>query len=124
MNEKQSVTNFFKRWEFLLVALIAIVTLVNIQLTPYFLDTRNLMRATSDFMELGLMVLPMVFIIISGNIDLSVASTMAMCASLMGWLYMQGTNIWVAVAAALLLGLLAGFLNGYLIAKIKLPSWS
>ncbi|MCA9951088.1 MAG: ABC transporter permease [Anaerolineales bacterium] len=122
MNTKQTMTNFFKRWEFLLVVLIAVVTFVNIQLTPYFLDTRNLMRATSDFMELGLMMLPMVFIIISGNIDLSVASTMAMCASLMGWLYMQGTNIWVAVMAALLLGLLAGLLNGYLIAKVKLPS--
>ncbi|MFO7682647.1 MAG: ABC transporter permease, partial [Chloroflexota bacterium] len=74
MNSKQSMSNFFKRWEWLLVALIFIVTFANIQATPYFLDTRNLMRATSDFMELGLMMLPMVFIIITGNIDLSVAS--------------------------------------------------
>ena len=48
------------------------------------------------------MMLPMAFIIITGNIDLSVASTMAMCASLMGWLFMQGTNIWVAMAAGLI----------------------
>lgn len=122
MTSTSSLSRFFKRWEWLLVALIFIVTLVNARLTPYFLDTRNLMRATSDFMELGLMMLPMVFIIITGNIDLSVASTMAMCASLMGWLHMQGVNIWVAMAAALLLGLLAGFFNGYLIAKVKLPA--
>ena len=122
MTSKQSLTQFFKRWEWLLVALIFVVTVVNARLTPYFLDTRNLMRATSDFMELGLMMLPMVFIIITGNIDLSVASTMAMCASLMGWLHMQGVNIWVAVAAGLLLGLMAGFFNGYLIAKVKLPA--
>lgn len=122
MNSKQSMTNFFKRWEWLLVALIFIVTFANIQATPYFLDTRNLMRATSDFMELGLMMLPMVFIIITGNIDLSVASTMAMCASLMGWLHIQGVDIWTAMAAGLALGVLAGFLNGYLIAKIKLPA--
>ena len=122
MNNKQAIINFFKQWEWLLVALIVIVTVVNTQLTPYFLDTRNLMRATSDFMELGLMMLPMAFIIITGNIDLSVASTMAMCASLMGWLFMQGTNIWLAMAAGLLLGVLAGYLNGYLVAKVKLPS--
>ena len=122
MQSTQSLVQFFKRWEWLLVALIFIVTITNARLTPYFLDTRNLMRATSDFMELGLMMLPMVFIIITGNIDLSVASTIAMCASLLGWLHIQGTNIWVAVAAALLLGILAGFFNGYLIAKLKLPS--
>ena len=69
-----------------------------------------------------LMMLPMVSIIITGNIDLSVASTMAMCASFMGWLFMRGANIWAAVAAALLLGILAGLFNGYLVAKVKLPA--
>jgi rhamnose transport system permease protein len=121
MNNK-STLNFFKQWEWLLVALILLVTIVNARLTPFFLDTRNLMRATSDFMELGLMMLPMVFIIITGNIDLSVASTMAMCASFMGWLFMRGVNIWVAVAAALLLGVIAGLFNGYLVARVKLPA--
>lgn len=122
MKNKQTLIDFFKQWEWLLVALILIVTIVNSQLSPFFLNTRNLMRATSDFMELGLMMLPMVFIIITGNIDLSVASIMAMCASLMGWLHIQGVNIWVAMSAGLLLGVLAGLLNGYLVAKIKLPS--
>lgn len=121
MNNK-SALNFFKQWEWLLVALILLVTVVNARLTPFFLDTRNLMRATSDFMELGLMMLPMVFIIITGNIDLSVASTMAMCASFMGWLFMRGVNIWVAMAAALLLGIVAGLFNGYLVARVKLPA--
>jgi rhamnose transport system permease protein len=96
--------------------------LVNSQLSPFFLNTRNLMRATSDFMEMGLMILPMAFIIITGNIDLSVASVMAMCASLLGYLHIQGVNIWVAAAAALLLGILGGALNGFLVARIKLPS--
>lgn len=122
MKINKTALEFFRHWEWLLVALIIIVIVVNTRLTPYFLDTRNLMRATSDFMELGLMMLPMVFVIITGNIDLSVASTMAMCASLLGWLHIQGTNIWVAAAAALLLGPLAGFLNGYLVAKVKLPA--
>lgn len=119
---RRQLPGFFLRWEWLLVALIAIVVLVNSQLSPFFLNTRNLMRATSDFMEMGLMILPMVFIIITGNIDLSVASIMAMCASLLGHLHLQGVNIWVAAAAALLLGVLGGALNGFLVARIKLPS--
>ncbi len=112
----------FQRWEWMLVGLIVLVVLLNTQLSPYFLDALNLSRTSSDFMEMGLMMLPMVFIIITGNIDLSVASNLGMCASLMGWLFMQGVNIWVAAFAALLLGTLAGFFNGLLAARMKLPA--
>lgn len=114
--------DFFLRWEWLLVLLIGLVVLVNSQLSPFFLNLRNIMRATSDFMELGLMILPMAFIIITANIDLSVASALAMCASLLGYLHIQGVNIWLAASAALLLGLLGGALNGFLVARVKLPS--
>jgi rhamnose transport system permease protein len=73
-------------------------------------------------MEIGLMMLPMVFIIISANIDLSVASALGMSASFMGWLYNMGVNIWIAALAALVLGTLGGLLNGFLVARVKLPS--
>lgn len=119
---KRLTLGFFIRWEWLLVALIVVVVLVNSRLSPFFLNTRNLMRATSDFMELGLMILPMAFIIITANIDLSVASILAMCASLLGLLHINGVNIWIAVVAALLLGVMGGALNGYLVARVKLPS--
>jgi rhamnose transport system permease protein len=110
------------RWEVLLIALIAVVTIVTAQISPFFLQGANLARAARDFMELGIMILPMAYIIITGNIDLSVASTMGMCASLMGLLFNTGWNIWPAAGAALLLGLAAGLLNGVLVARLKLPS--
>jgi rhamnose transport system permease protein len=112
----------FQRWEWMLVALILLDVFINIRLTPFFLDARNLSRTSSDFMEIGLMMLPMVFIIITGNIDLSVASNMGMSASFMGLLHNLGVNIWVAALAGLLLGTLGGMLNGYLVAKVKLPA--
>ncbi|MCB0170933.1 MAG: ABC transporter permease, partial [Anaerolineae bacterium] len=119
---KPSLATTFLRWEWLLVALIIVVSLINIMLSPFFLQANNLFRTASDFMELGLMMLPMVFIIITGNIDLSVASMLGMCASFMGWLFNNGWNIWAAAGAALVLGGLAGLLNGYLIAKVRLPA--
>jgi len=119
---RQSLFAFFLRWEWLLVALIIVVSLFNSWLSPYFLEVNNLFRTSSDFMELGLMMLPMVFIIITGNIDLSVASNLAMCASFMGWLFNNGWNIWAAAGAALVLGGLAGLLNGFLVARVKLPA--
>jgi rhamnose transport system permease protein len=117
-----SLGRIFLRWEWLLVVLIVAVAVVNAGLSPFFLNTNNLLRTTSDFMELGIMMLPMVFIIITGNIDLSIASTLGLSASLMGWLYMGGWNIWLAVATALVVSVLAGLLNGVLIARLRLPS--
>ena len=112
----------FLRWEWMLVALILLDIFINMRLSPHFLDARNLSRTSSDFMEIGLMMLPMVFIIITGNIDLSVASTMGMSASFMGLLHNMGVNIWVAALAGLLLGTLGGMLNGFLVSRVKLPA--
>jgi rhamnose transport system permease protein len=110
------------RWEWLLVALILVMVTVNTQLSPFFLEPRNLLRASSDFIEIGIMMLPMVFIIITGNIDLSVASTLGLAASLLGFLHNAGWPIWAAAAAALAAGALCGLLNGVLIARFGLPS--
>src|SRR5258706_2411933 len=111
----------FQRWEWMLVGLILADMFINTRLSPFFLDALNLSRTSSDFMEIGLMMLPMVFIIITGGIDLSVASNLGMSASFMGWLYMAGVNIWVAALAALILGSLGCLLNGVLVARVKLP---
>ncbi len=119
---KRSFLATFQRWEWMLVGLILIDVLVNTRLSPYFFDARNLSRTSSDFMEIGLMMLPMVFIIITGNIDLSVASNMGMSASFMGLLHNMGVNVWVAALAGLILGTLGGLLNGVLVARVKLPS--
>ena len=119
---RRSLIDFIKNWEILLLALIIIVVVVNTNLSPYFLNAKNLSRTSSDFMEIGLMMLPMVFIVVTGNIDLSVASNMGMSASFMGLLHNMGVNIWLAALAGLALGTLGGLLNGYLIAKVKLPS--
>lgn len=112
----------FVRWEWLLVVLIIAVGAFNTWRSPFFLNGNNLLRSTSDFMELGIMVLPTVFIIATGNIDLSIASTLGLSASLMGWLYMGGWNIWLAMLVALVVSALAGLLNGVLIARLRLPA--
>src|SRR4051812_8912171 len=118
----KSIQQAFIRWESLLVALIIVAAIINGSMLPFFFNGNNLLRTTSDFMEIGLMMLPMVFIIVTGNIDLSIASILGLSASLMGWLYMGGWNIWLAVAVALVVSVLAGLVNGVLIAKLRLPA--
>lgn len=119
---RRSFLEYFRRWEWMMVALVVAVIIINSRISPYFLNAQNLSRTSSDFMELGLMMLPMVFIIITGNIDLSVASSLGMSASFMGLLYNFGVNIWVAAFCALILGSLGGLLNGFLVARVKLPA--
>lgn len=119
---RKSLLSYFMKWEWFLFVLILLVIFMNTRLSPFFLNAANLSRTSSDFMEIGLMMLPMVMIIITGNIDLSVASNMGMSASFMGLLHNMGVNIWVAALAGLTLGTLGGVLNGYLVARVKLPS--
>jgi len=110
------------RWEWLLVVLLILVCVINASLSPYFLDVRNLFDMTFNFMERAIIALPMAFIIISANIDLSVASILAMSTVLMAVIFQKGVNIWLASLLGLGIGTLAGWVNGVLTAKVRLPS--
>jgi len=111
------------RWEALLVALLIGVMIYNSLLSPYFLDTNNLLDNTSTFMEIGIIALPMTLIIISGNIDLSVASNAALCSVVLAKLnYSAGINIWLACLIALGVGTAAGLFNGIVTTKVRIPS--
>ena len=66
--------------------------------------------------------MPMTLIIITGEIDLSVASIAGLTSALMGVLWAGGMDIWLVLAISLLAGIAAGMFNGFLIAVLGLPS--
>lgn len=110
------------RWEWLLVLLIIVACFVNASLSRYFLDVDNLFDMTFNFMEKSLVALPMTFIIISGNIDLSVASNLAMSAVIMATAFQSGLNIWLAVFLGLCIGTIGGLINGLFVSRLRLPA--
>ena len=110
------------RWEALLVALLVGVVIYNAHLSPYFLDGANLLDNTSNFMEVGMLALPMTLIIICGHIDLSVGSNAALCSVIFATLWQHGWNVWLACLCALLVGTVAGLANGLIVTRIRLPS--
>lgn len=75
-----------------------------------------------DVIPTLLIAMPMTLIIITGEIDLSVASVAGVSSAVLGVLWAGGTGIWAAIAVALVCGLAAGALNGALIAFLQLPS--
>src|SRR5438094_7023658 len=110
-------------WEALLVILLLIGVVIGSVLSPYFLSSFNLEYAlTSNIMEIAIMALPMTLIIIAGEIDLSVASLLGLTSVVLGLLWQSGHPMWLAIGVALLVGLVAGGLNGLLGARRALPS--
>ena len=110
------------RWETLLVVLLIGSLIWGAQASPYFWEGSNFAVATSTFMEKAIMALPMTLLIISGEIDLSVASILGLASAVMGKGMQHGVPLWLCIAGALLVGVLCGLLNGLLITKVGLPS--
>ena len=68
------------------------------------------------------MALPMTLIIIAGEIDLSVESMAGLSSALLGFLWAAGVPIEIAIVVVLVVGVLGGLLNGFLVARGGLPS--
>src|SRR5690606_19722830 len=75
--------------------------------------------ATMAFLDKAFIVLPMVFVIILADIDISVASTVALSSVVMADLYSKGVPMELAIVICLVVGALCGFINGLLIVKFK-----
>lgn len=95
--------------------------IVNALASPYFLNIWNLSDATFNFTEKAIIVLPMAMLIIAREIDLSVASTLALSSTAMGLCAAAG-RIPLLVCVGLGTGLLCGLLNGILVTRFNLSS--
>ncbi|HLI06484.1 MAG TPA: ABC transporter permease [Ktedonobacteraceae bacterium] len=111
-----------KTWEALLVVLLLISIVLGSVLSPYFLSAFNFYAITSNIMEIAIMALPMTLIIIVGEIDLSVASVLGLSSVVLGFLWERSNSMTLAIVVALLVGIVAGYINGFLVTKLALPS--
>jgi rhamnose transport system permease protein len=109
-------------WEALLVLVAAVIFIANSIASPYFLDVYALSDLTFNFAEKALIALAMALLIISGEIDLSVAAIMALTSTLMGFALQYGVNTFGLVTIGLAVGVLCGAFNGFLVTGLKLPS--
>lgn len=110
---------FFFQWEWMLIAIFIVINIININLSPYYLNVTNLLDATMTFLDKAFIVLPMAFIIILGDIDISVASTVALSSVVMAVSYNAGVPMVLAMLLCLIVGTVCGFVNGLLIVKFK-----
>ncbi len=113
---------FLTSWEALLVVLLILAIIMGISLSPYFFTGFNASSLTRDLMEKAIMALPMTLIIIAGEIDLSVASTLGLASVILGATWSAGVPLWLGMVIVLVVGAVAGALNGLLVTRLGLPS--
>ena len=109
-------------WESLLVLVAVAIFIVNSFSSPYFLNAWSLSDLTFNFTEKALIALAMALLIISGEIDLSVAAIISLASTLMGFALQYGADTPVLVAIGIGTGILCGAFNGFLVTGLKLPS--
>jgi rhamnose transport system permease protein len=110
------------RWEAALVVAVGAVFVLGISISGQFTSSYNLFTLGTNMGDLAIMALPMTLIIITGEIDLSVASVLALSAELMGNMWIHHWSMPVIFVVVLAMGTVAGAINGLLITRVGLPS--
>ena len=111
-----------KSWETLLLAVAIGIFVANSIASPYFLNAWNLSDATFNFTEKAMIAFAMALLIIAGEIDLSVASIIALASTAMGAAAQIGAETPILVLVGLGTGLICGAFNGVLVTRLGLPS--
>ena len=114
---KPSVKDLLIRWEFLLIVIFLGVNIMNASLSPFYLDTYNLFTNINNFLVKAYIALPMAFVLLLGDIDLSVGGNVCLSATMLGIVYNATNNIWLGILACLASGTLCGALNGVILTK-------
>ena len=119
---KQKITRFLKgEMGLLLILLLLGVVFANV--SPYFLKQRNLLNITRQVSIVLTVAMGMLCVVLSGEIDLSVGSTAALCGIAAAWTMKTTESVWLGIGAAVVLGLVVGLVNGSLVVYARIPSF-
>jgi rhamnose transport system permease protein len=119
---RPAVRELLGRWEVLIGALILVTFVAGNGLSGEFLSWDSFTTGSLDFTEVALMALPLCLVIVAAEIDLSIASVLALSSAVMGELWNAGLPIEFIAPICIVLGGLCGAFNGLLVTRLGLPS--
>lgn len=90
--------------------------------TPAFLSKQNVLNLLRQSSIIGIISAGMTFVIISGNFDISVGAVAALSGVIVMRLATTGTNLFLAIIAAIVVCAIIGLVNGIMVAKVNVPS--
>lgn len=100
------------------IALCIIITIA----APAFASQKNILNLLRQSSIIGIISAGMTFVIISGNFDISVGAVAALSGAVTMKLAASGCNIYLAILAALIVCGAVGLINGFIVAKVGIPS--
>lgn len=109
-------------WDLLLLAVLSGTIVFNLSRSSGYVGVDNFVNLFQLHIEKVIIVVTMTFVIVAGEIDLSVASVMAWSAAVLAALHERGAPLGLAVAAALAAAAVAGVVHGLCVARLGLPS--
>ena len=122
LSENPTLRYWIIRPEWVAIILLIISIIASLQLSPFFADMAFILDSATPYVEYGLIAIVLTLIIISGEIDLSIASMIALTAVIFGTVYNAGLGMPLSVLIGVLSGALCGLFNGILVTKLKIPS--
>lgn len=111
-----------RSWEGLLLLVLLAVLAFNVLRVPNFLTMSNQINLFQLGIEKAIVILIMAFVIINGEIDLSVASMMGLSAAVVAALFERGLPFWLCILVALGVGAGFGLMQGWFVAVLGINS--
>jgi ribose transport system permease protein len=112
-----------QEWYGALVAVVVLGVLLTLA-SPYFLTTGNLSNVLVQASVIALLAGGQTFVILTAGVDLAVGAVTALAGAIAGHLMIKmGVDPYMAMVAALAIGLAVGLFNGYLVAYVGIPSF-
>lgn len=122
-NSKSSFFQILSREGLSVSIILILLSLLLTVMTPTFLTFENLSNLLVQSLFIMLIAFGTMFVLATGGIDLSVGSILGISGGVTGWLMMNGSNMWLAILAGLLIGLVIGSINGFLITKLGISAF-
>jgi rhamnose transport system permease protein len=120
--ERRSVLGLLGSWDVVVVLALVVVAAAASGTVDGFASGRNLGLLLLDIVPIALIALPMTLVIITGEIDLSVASTLGLTSAVMGQLWLNDLPLELIMPLCVLLGAVLGAVNGMFVTRFGLPS--
>ncbi|OFI01505.1 ribose transport system permease protein RbsC [Clostridium acetireducens DSM 10703] len=104
------------------IGLIVLCIVISI-ITPKFLTITNIINVLTQVSVNAIIAVGMCFVILTGGIDLSVGSTLAVSGAIAASMVYKGANVFTAMVVALIIGALIGLFNGIIISKGRIQAF-
>src|SRR5271166_6451013 len=120
--EERCMSRRLPQWELTLVVFTLVAAAWSATLSPYYLSLDQILNSTRQFVYPGILAVGLAVVVVLGEIDISLASTLAFGAVLFSKFSAAATPIWLAVPIVVVACAALGALNGVLVARLGLPS--